>query len=43
MHLDRGLDWQEIAGVVETAHRTVSAKAPSSFSGGLPRFPLPRS
>ena len=26
VHLDRGLGWDEIAGVVETAHRTVSSK-----------------
>jgi hypothetical protein len=26
VHLDRGLEWEEIAGVIETAHRTVTAK-----------------
>ena len=26
VHLNHGLDWKEIAGVVETAHRTVTAK-----------------
>jgi hypothetical protein len=26
VHLDRGMEWDEIAGVIETAHRTVTAK-----------------
>jgi hypothetical protein len=26
VHLNRGLDWEEVAGVLETAHRTIAAK-----------------
>jgi hypothetical protein len=26
VHLNRGLDWDEIAGVIETAHRTIATK-----------------
>jgi hypothetical protein len=26
VHLNRGLEWEEIAGVIQTAHRTIVAK-----------------